>query len=72
MRVVRAERWHQVRGGYSAEADRRCSVCGSAQVGTSGEVVLDARTGQRYRVVRCHACDYDLLEPLGLVLSAAS
>ncbi|MBX5490486.1 MAG: hypothetical protein IRZ14_04960 [Chloroflexi bacterium] len=72
MRVVRAERWHHVRGSHGTSGPRRCSVCGSAQLTAAGEVVLDARTSQRYRVVRCHDCGYDLLEALGLLLSVAS
>ena len=70
MRVVRAERWHFVRGGAAAAAG--CSVCGSGRLGTLGETVIDGETAARYRVVRCQDCGYDLLTAPDHALAAAS
>jgi hypothetical protein len=74
MYLVQAARWHAVRHLPTPEQTptRYCSVCGSAQLRPSEETVLDAGTRLRYRVVRCHGCGYDLLEPLPAASSAAS
>jgi hypothetical protein len=74
MYIVKAVRWHMVeRLPTSGAAPARCcSMCGCSQLRPSDETALDASTGMRYRVVRCHGCGYDLLEPLSTASSAAS
>jgi hypothetical protein len=74
MYIVKAVRWHMVeRSPLPDEAPRRrCSVCAGSDLGAGGETALDAATGMRYWVVRCHGCGYDLLEPLPAASSAAS
>ncbi len=66
MDVVRAERWHLVdtAGKNGASTRRRCSVCGMEQLYPRDGAVLDSASRQRFRVVRCAGCGYDLLEPL--------
>jgi hypothetical protein len=74
MYIVKAARWHGVEllpfpDGTSA---RCCSACACSDLSAAGEIALDAATGVRYRVVRCHGCAYDLLEPLASSSAAAS
>ena len=71
MRVVKAERWHQVE--TRSDATRRCSVCGESRLTPTGETVMDGITRTRYSIVRCGGCAYDLLEEQSLAaVSAAS
>ena len=71
MRVVKAERWHQVE--TKSDAVRRCSVCGDSRLTPTGETVMDGLTRARYSIVRCGGCAYDLLEEQSLAaVSAAS
>ena len=78
MYLVRAARWHMVEippttSTSSAGAPpRRCSACGSGELAPAGTTVMDALTHERYSMVRCYGCGYDLLEPLALGLHAAS
>ncbi len=75
MRVVKAERWHKVNvvpTSGSQPPQRMCSACGSHQLGAPSDTVIDATTLQRYRVVRCQQCGYDLLEAVAPSLAAAS
>jgi hypothetical protein len=74
MYIVKAVRWHMVERLLSPEGalGRRCSVCAGSEPGTAGETALDPATHIHYRVVRCRACCYDLLEPLATAASAAS
>jgi hypothetical protein len=73
MQVVKAERWHKVeiQRPSNGAAVRQCSVCGSSRLTPHGDNVLDGISLDRYRVVRCEGCGFDLLEPLAPELVGA-